>query len=316
MKKFLAIAFVSLMLVGCNKPTTENIVTNVRNGVVLIANQQDTAAGGIGTGFILEDNQIVTNKHVIDGNGKLTVYSPNSERKYEAVVVYSDSVSDIAVLRLKDWELFEKNETPSNLTLSDSAKTNPGDKVVVLGHPWGLSWTVSEGIISAKNRRVGQNPKYMDQVDAKLYQGNSGGPIFNESGEIVCVSNMMLSKEGGSYGFCIPSNLVKKVLSDLNEFNEVKWKALNVSVDMTEDGSYVIVKTLEPNGAAAKAGLKENDKILTINGKKIASPNDLITGLAEILGSVKTATMMIERDGKQFTQEVELNDRLSSDYQS
>lgn len=314
MKKVLSASILSLLLFGCNMSTTD-LVSSVRPGVVLIMNQKDTSSGGIGTGFILQDNQIVTNQHVIDGNGKLTVVSGSSERKYDAVVVYSDPVSDIAVIRLKDWELFDKNESPVNLVLGKSDEVKAGDKIVVVGHPWGLHWTVSEGIVSAKNRRAGPNPKFMDQVDAKLYQGNSGGPIFNEDGEVVCISNMMLAMEGGSYGFCIPSDLVNKVLYDLNVFGEVKWNALNISVEVTDEGN-VLAKTLEPNGAADKAGIKENDRLLQINGKKIASSNDLITELAKLPGDTKTVNLMIEREGKQFTIEVVPNHKLSKDYQS
>lgn len=312
MKKILSVSLMSLLLVGCSLSTAE-IVNKVTPGVVLITNQKDETSGGIGTGFILENNQIVTNQHVIDGNGQLSVYSSVSGKKYEASVVYSDPVSDIAVIKVKDWESFQKNELPNNLTLGDSSKAIPGDKVIVIGHPWGLNWTVSEGILSAKDRRNGPNPKYMDQVDAKLFQGNSGGPIFNEQGDIICVSNMMLSKEGGSYGFCVPSDLVKKVLNDFNIFGEVKWKVLNVSVENNEG---VVISSIESAGAADKAGLQLNDKLVEINGKKIASSDDLITELAKIYGDVKTVNLMIERNGKQFTVEVEPNNRLSKDYQS
>ena len=76
---------------------------------------------------------------------------------------------------------------------------------------------------------MGQNPKFMDQVDANLFQGNSGGPIFDGNGNVVCVSTMMLSMEGGSYGFCVPSNLVQKVVYDLNAFGEVRWRVMNIT---------------------------------------------------------------------------------------
>jgi S1-C subfamily serine protease len=244
--KYIIIAFISFFLIGCKEVSTTDIVNQKINGVVLISNDVTETQGGIGTGFII-GNKIVTNLHVVEGNGKITVYSGNSDRKYEAIVAFQDPVADIAVLTLKDWDAFKKNETPVGLEFGDSEEANVGDRVVVIGHPWGLLWSVSEGIISAKDRRVNQNPKFLDQTDAKLYQGNSGGPVFNEEGQVVCISNMMLSQEGGSYGFCIPSNLAKKVLYDFEKFGEVRWRVLNVLTELTDNGSTLILKTIEPN---------------------------------------------------------------------
>jgi serine protease Do len=319
--KYLYTSLLALFLVGCNEMSTVELVDEVKSGTVLIANQIDASNGGTGTGFILEDNQIITNHHVVDGNGQLFVYSSNSQRKYPAEVVYADPIADVAVIRIVDWEVFKKNENPVNLSLGDSDEMKLGDKVVVIGHPWGLTWTVSEGILSAKNRRVGQNPKHMDQIDAKLFQGNSGGPIFNEKGQVICVSNMMLAMEGGSYGFCLPSDLVKKIVHDFNTFKEVRWRVLNVSVDLTDDGSYVIVRTLDPEGAAAKSGIKEGDKLLEIitptnhpQGVKITNPNDLISELATLNGSDETVKLIIERNGEKIMIDVKTDYKLSSDY--
>lgn len=299
---------------------TVELVEQVKPGTVLITNQIDATSGGSGSGFILEDNMIITNHHVIDGNGKISVYSPNSRKKYEAKVVYQDKIVDLAILRLLDWELFEKEQKPVNLKLGNSDETTEGDKIVVIGNPWGLTWSVSEGILSAKNRRSGPNPKYLDQVDAKVYQGNSGGPIFNENGQVVCVSEIMLSGEGGSYGFCIPSNLVKKVIHDFNVLGEVRWRVLNVAVGLTDDGSNVILQSVEPDGAAGKAGLKEGDKILTIftednrTGKKIVTPDDMITELATLHGDDEDVRISIDRNGEKMMIDVKTNYKLSSEY--
>lgn len=318
--KYFVLAFLSLFLIGCKEMTTTELVNEYKDGVVLITNEVSDTQGGIGTGFIV-DGKIVTNLHVVDGNGKLTVYSDDSQRKYEATVTHKDPVADIAVLTLKDWDSFVKNETPVNVELGNSDNTVTGDKVVVIGHPWGLMWSVSEGIVSSKFRRIGPNPKFLDQVDAKLYQGNSGGPIFNEKGQVICVSNMMLSKEGGSYGFCIPSNLVKKVLYDFDKFGEVRWRVLNIAASLTDDGSAVVIKTIDANGAAAAAGLKEGDKLLEIftpnnhpNGVKIADPNDLITEMALLKGDDDMVKVLIERNDEKLMVDVKTNHKLSSEY--
>ena len=184
--KYISIAAIALFLTACGEMSTRDVVNKVEDGTVLISNQIDATTGGTGTGFIVDDNMILTNNHVIAGkNNKLTVYGKNSPKKYEAELVYTDEIADIAVIKLKDWNTFDHDQHPDILKFGNSNDTHEGDKVIIIGHPWGLSWTVSEGIMSAKNRRKGPNPKYLDQVDAKLFQGNSGGPIFNGNGEVV-----------------------------------------------------------------------------------------------------------------------------------
>ena len=319
------LAPIMLSIVAFNLDTTPRntteLVDNVRPGIVLISKQIDTTTGGTGTGFFIKDNLIVTNHHVVDANEKLFVYSSNSYRSYEAEIVNLDLISDIATIRLKDWELFKKNEMPTNLTLGNSNKMRQGDKVIVIGHPWGLSWTVSEGILSAKNRRPNANPKFMDQVDANIFQGNSGGPIFNEDGQVICVSASMLVREGGSYGFCIPSDLVSKVLHDFDTVKEVRWRVINVTVGLTEDGSSVILKNVEPGGAAGMAGLKENDKVLEIytpnnhpKGVKVRSADEIITEMAVMNGNDETIKLLIDRNGEKIMFSVKSNYKLSKEY--
>jgi S1-C subfamily serine protease len=322
MKKIYASLVGLLLLVGCSPMSTVQIVEEVKPGTVLIINRIDATSGGTGTGFILEDNMIITNDHVIDGkNNKIMIISPTTSKPYEAEVVHTDPISDLAIVRVKDWESFAAEQKPVNLTLGDSDRMTEGSKVVIIGHPAGLHWTVSEGILSAKHRRAGPNPKYMDQVDANLFQGNSGGPIFNERGEVVCVSNMMLSVEGGSYGFCIPSNLVRKVIHDFTTLGEVRWRALNVSIGLTEDGSGVILQSVETGGAAETAGLKEGDKIVSVftsknhpNGKKIVKTDELITELGTMNGDEEMIRLAIERNGELIMMNVKTGYRLSKEY--
>lgn len=319
--KYILTALAAIVLVGCSEMSTVQIVDKVKPGTVLIENKIDTTNGGIGTGFILKDNVIVTNNHVIDGKGKITVVSPNSSKRYEAEVLYADHIVDLAVVKLKDWDKFTHEEHPVILSLGDSEDTREGSKVVIIGHPWGLTWTVSEGIISAKERRSGPNPKYVDQVDAKLFQGNSGGPVFNEDGEVVCVSELMLTGEGGSYGFCIPSNLVKKVLNDFDKFGKVRWRAINVQIGLTDDGSSVILKDVEPDGAGGRAGLKADDKILEVytpnnhpQGIKPNDADDVITALAQMNGDEETVKILVDRNGEKIMFDVKTNYRLSEEY--
>jgi len=221
---------------------------------------------------------------------------------------------------LFECELFEKEQKPVNLNLGNSDETTEGDKIVVLGNPLGLTLSVSEGVLSAKDRRNGANPKYLDQVDAKVYQGNSGGPIFNEYGQVVCVSELMLTGEGGSYGFCIPSNLVKKIIHDFNTLGEVRWRVMNVSIGLTDDGDSVIVKSVEPDGAAGKAGIKDGDKILAVftsdnkTGKKVITTDDIITEFATMRGDDEMVRVSIDRNGELMMIDVKTNYKLSKEY--
>ena len=256
--KYALIGLLAFILIGCDRvpKNTIDLVDAVKNGTVLIENKIDTTNGGIGTGFIIGENLIITNNHVIDGKGKISVLSHHDQVRYEATVIHADPIVDLAILEIKKWDEFKSHEKVTILPLGDSDLSVPGSKVVIIGHPWGLTWTVSEGIVSAKDRRTGPNPKYVDQVDAKIYEGNSGGPVFNEYGEVVCVSELMISGNGGSYGFCIPSNLLKKVVNDFQSFKEVRWRAINVSIGLTDDGSSVIINSIDAGGAAEKAGIK------------------------------------------------------------
>jgi S1-C subfamily serine protease len=311
----------SLFLISCGEHKTVDIVDDVKSGVVLITNQIDATSGGTGTGFVLEDNMIITNNHVIAGNGTLTVLSPKTSKKYPAKVVYADPVSDIAVVRLLDWEAFEDQEQPVNLELGNSNETNQGDKVIVIGHPWGLTWSVSEGIISGKGRRPGGNPQYVDQVDAHLFQGNSGGPIFNEDGEVVCVSNIMLSGEGGSYGFCIPSNLVKKVLHDFNTFKEVRWRVANATIKPADSGIGVAIEAVDPGGAADKSGIKAGDIIVGLYSSNndhipldVVLPEDLLNSLSTLNGDEETIMLLVKRGDEEQLIDLKTNYKLSKDY--
>jgi serine protease Do len=317
--KYILIA-VSLFLVGCTQLSTRDIVDNNKNGIVLITNKIDASTGGIGTGFIIEDNVIVTNEHVIGGGGILQVQLPSSPKRYDATVVYEDKIADIAVIKVNDWEKFNTEQSPVKLKFGDSEKLSAGDKIVVVGHPWGLHWTVSEGIMSSKDRKTDTRPKYLDQIDAKLFQGNSGGPVFNEDGEIICVSNMMLSNEGGSYGFCIPSVLVKKVLNDFNAFKEVRWRSLNAQIGPDDTGDGVYIKVLESGGAAESAGLKVDDRILKIftslnkDGLKVNSSDQLTIELATLDGSEEMIKLLVDRAGQEVLVDVKTNYRTAKDF--
>jgi serine protease Do len=327
MRKAISILALSVMLWGCGVATTRDIVDRVDTGVVsiigIVKNETGTVVnGGQGTGFFVGENYIITNHHVVNFATELFVQGSITKKRYDVRIVSADPVADIAILELKDWELFQANEQPVVLTLGDSDKTLVGDKVVVIGHPWGLEWSVSEGIVSAKNRRPHALPKYLDQVDAKLFNGNSGGPIFNEEGEVICVSEIMIPGEGGSYGMCVPSNLVKKVIYDLTTYEQVRWRAINAGIGLTDDGSYVKIASLEKDGAGAKAGLQVGDLIVKLHtpdhpeGIRIHNPDTLLSEMAVIKGDNTTVKMMVKRGSEEMMVDIETTHRTSDYFES
>jgi serine protease Do len=330
MKKAISILALSVMLWGCEAYgmlSTRDIVSKSETGVVsiigIVKNDAGTVVnGGQGTGFFVGENYIITNHHVVNFATEIFIQGAITKKRYDVRIVGTDPVSDIAILELKDWEMFEVNEQPAILTLGNSDLSLVGDKVVVIGHPWGLEWSVSEGIVSAKNRRPHALPKFLDQIDAKLFNGNSGGPIFNDEGDVVCVAELMIPGEGGSYGMCVPSNLVKKVVHDITTHNQVRWRSVNAGISLTEDGSYVKIASLEKDGAGAKAGLQVGDLIVELytpdhpDGIKIHNPDTLLTEMAVLKSHETKVQMLIKRGSEEMMINIETTYRTSDYFES
>jgi serine protease Do len=327
MRKAISILALSVMLWGCGaygSPTTRDIVKQSETGVVsiigVVKNETGNVVnGGQGTGFFVGENYIITNHHVIDFATEIFIQGAITKKRYDVRIVGTDPVADIAILELKDWEMFKVNESPTILEFGNSDHTLVGDKVIVIGHPWGLEWSVSEGILSAKNRRPHALPKFLDQIDAKLFNGNSGGPIFNEDGEVICISEMMIPGDGGSYGMCIPSNLANKVIHDIITHNQVRWRAINAGISLTEDGSYVKIASLEKDGAGAKAGLQVGDLVLELytpdhpGGIKIHNPDTLLSEMAILKAHETEVKMLVKRGSEEMMITIETTFR-TSDY--
>lgn len=321
MKKFLAAALMTTFLAGCSmgqSRETVDVVQDSINGVVYIENHLTETEGGLGTGFFIKENHIITNHHVIVGGGTIYVFSHKSNQKYEARVVASDRVSDIAILEIVDWELFKTNEDYDILPVGDSNEMDLGEKVIIIGHPWGLKWTISEGIISAKKRKPNATPKFLDQVDANIFEGNSGGPVLNRSGEVVCISEIMLSGKGGSVGLCIPTSLFKKVYYDLTVLKEVQWRTAKISISLTDDGSAVKVGEVDASGPAARAGLEAGDIIETMttsNGTfEVNDPADLQNQMAVLRGDDRQISVTINRNGETMTFVIITDMRTEKDF--
>ena len=238
---------------------------------------QKRKAYALGSGFIIDEKGIViTNNHVIKDADDILV-RVNGDKEYEATIIGTDPLSDIAVLQIKSKDKFQP------VKFGDSSKARIGDWVIAIGNPFGLGGTVTAGIISARNRNIGMT-RYEDfiQTDASINQGNSGGPLFNLKGEVIGVNTAIIAPgQSGSIGigFAIPANAASNVIDQLIKFGETKRGWLGVRIQEVTKEIADVEKLKKPEGAlvasvgqnspAYKAGIKAGDIILEFDGKKI-----------------------------------------------
>jgi len=265
--------------------------------------QKEFKRQGLGSGFIMtEDGYVVTNNHVIDKAQDIEVVLQNGD-KYEAKVVGKDPKTDLAVLK------FEPDQDIQAVKFGDSDSDNLriGDWVIAIGNPFGLGYTVTAGIVSAKGRSLGLGA-YDDfiQTDASLNPGNSGGPLFNLKGEVVGVNTAIVAR-GQGIGFAIPIDLAEFVIDQLKSDGKVVrgWLGVYVqkvtpeiasSFGLKEDGG-ALVSDLAPDGPAEKAGIKRGDVVVEYDGKKVKDVSDLTSLAAETAPGTEVDVKIIE-DGK------------------
>ena len=247
-------------------------------------------ASSLGSGFIIKENgMVITNNHVIAGADDILVKVNSKE--YKAKVIGADPYMDIAVLKMETKDKFK----PVNFGNSDKARV--GDWVIAIGNPFGLGGTVTSGIVSARNRDIGMT-RYDDfiQTDASINQGNSGGPLFNLSGEVVGINTAIIApgKSGSiGIGFAIPSNAASKVIDQLISFGETRRGWLGVRIQEVTKEIAEAVELEKPEGAlvasvgekspADKAGIKAGDIILEFDEKKI----DTMRTLPRVVANTK-----------------------------
>jgi len=284
------------------------------NGVVKIQAKKSVMgipSNMVGSGFFIGDNLIVTNNHVVDGLADITLSVRNSSSTYSIDIVASDKLSDVAVIKISDKDIvrFRESYTPKIFELEKSDSLILGETVYSIGHPWGFAWTVSQGIISGLDRRYAglDTPTYYIQTDAKIYGGNSGGPLIDESGNVVGMNTRIYVETGGSFGFAIPGELLDKVLVDLIVNKAVNWPTLGVSVEPNNEGLEITGTTLESRM------LKIGDVILEANGNRMIFPGDLTNFLA-IQKVGDTITLLVKRDKETLSINAVLDGKPSSEY--
>lgn len=290
---------------------------NVKS-VVMIYNKINGQGVSTGSGFIITaDGYVVTNQHVIDGNGSITVITTDGT-EYPAVLVGADDANDVALLKVE-----AQNLRP--VKLGSSSDLIVGDQVAAIGNPLGeLTSTLTVGYISAKERDVTTDGFAINmlQTDASINSGNSGGPLFNMRGEVVGITTAKYSGTSSSgasiegIGFAIPIDDVVDILSDLASYGYVTGGYLGVMVsDMDPEaanyygmpvGAYV--QEVTPGYAAQKAGLRAKDIIVELGGYEVRNVTSLTRALRHFKAGDET-TIVVYRGGQKVTLTVVLDEK-------
>lgn len=272
----------------------------------------------LGTGFIIGPNKILTNYHVLGSNPtKIELAMEDMEYIYTAKVLAYDQGSDVAVLQLDDWNSFILNHP--NWRVLEWAPNAPEltEDVYVIGHPWGMAYSVSKGIVSmAISPPENAIPRWMIQTDAHVYEGNSGGPLLDDQGRVLGMNTSMRVDTGGSYGFAIPNKLLLKMLDDLDRYGQVRWTTIGIDISGPEHE----IKAIAQDGAAAKAGLLVGDKLEwfsvdsnTDHDEKVDSLNWIIWRLS-MQKYTDPIWLVVNRQGSQLRLKVIPSYRTSDQY--
>jgi len=256
---------------------------------------------GAGSGFIIDPaGYIVTNNHVV-GNATRVVVALQDGSELPARVVGTDELTDLALLRV------EPRGTLSSVSWGSSAGARVGSWVIAAGNPFGLGGSVTSGIISARGREIGAGP-FDDfiQTDAAINPGNSGGPLFNAAGEVIGINTAIYSPSGASagIGFATPSDLARPVIEQLRRDGRVErgWLGVAVQDVVPDDGRAarrgVLVAGIERNSPAGRAGLRQGDIVVAINGDRVDTSRALVRTVAAVPPG-QTLRLTVLREGRE-----------------
>ncbi len=267
----------------------------------------------LGSGFIIDpDGYILTNNHVVAKADKVVVKLENG-KEYKAKIIGTDPKTDVALIKIK------VDKPLKAVTLGDSDKIRVGDWVIAIGNPFGLSHTVTAGIISAKGRVIGSGP-YDDflQTDASINPGNSGGPLISMDGTVIGINTAIISS-GQGIGFAIPINMAKKIVPQLKKTGHVVRGWLGVYIqDITpelakkfglkEDQKGVLVSKVFDDSPADKGGIKQGDVIVKFDGKPVHSGHELALIVSQTKVGKKVEVEIV-RDGETIVKTVKVGQR-------
>ncbi|MBV7397012.1 DegQ family serine endoprotease [Mameliella alba] len=270
-------------------------------------------SSALGSGFVIsDDGYIVTNNHVIEGADEITIeFFEGFELPAE--LVGTDPNTDIALLKV------DAERPLTFVNFGDSNTARVGDWVMAMGNPLGQGFSVSAGIVSARNRALSGTYDDYIQTDAAINRGNSGGPLFNMNGEVIGVNTAILSPNGGSIGigFSMASNVVVNVVDQLKEFGETRRGWLGVRIqDVSDDVADALglaqakgaLVSDVPEGPAQEAGMEAGDVIVTFDGVEVVDTRQLVRVVANTPVG-KTVRVVVNRDGETQTLKVTLGRR-------
>lgn len=311
-------------------------VSDVNNNIIINGNPLESQSSRLGSGFIYDDQgHIVTNNHVIEGADTVDVTFVDGNT-YSAKVIGKDAFSDLAVLKITDNATEEKL---SPLPLGDSSKLEVGDQVIAIGNPFGLSNSLTSGIVSQVGRLLpndgaGFSIPNVIQTDAAINPGNSGGPLLNTQGEVMGVNSAIKSTTGdfAGVGFAIPSSTVKKIIPVLIEKGEYSHPWLGIAgasigpelvqkLSLAKNFKGVLISSTAPGGPADKAGMqgtmvdrrgdvaKWGDIITAIDGHQVKRIEDVIMYIEENKSVGDKIALTVDRGGSPVNLGLELGTR-------
>ncbi len=280
------------------------LVKAVRPGVVNISTENEGTTRSLGSGFVISaDGLVVTNNHVVAHAQLITVKLADG-RDFEASLVGRDPETDLALLRLEGAK-----DLPF-VSLGDSDELEVGDWVVAIGNPFGLDTSVTNGLISARERVIGMGP-FDDflQTNALVNPGNSGGPLFDMRGEVVGVTTAIVSRAQG-IGFAVPINLVKELLPNLRDDGRVErgWVGISAQEQEGAPDHTPLVTDVYRDSPAQKAGVMPGDRVVSVDGRPVERYQQLLRKIA-FRGPGATLKLGLVRHGKPLEVTVTLASR-------
>ena len=276
----------------------------------------------LGSGFIIStDGYIVTNNHVVEGADSIVVTlqsSTNHTDTLNAVIIGTDADTDLALLKV------ETDKALPILTFGDSDALEVGEWVFAIGNPFGLSHSVTAGILSAKGRDIHAGPfDNFLQTDASINPGNSGGPLLNLKGEVIGINTAIVAT-GQGIGFAIPSSLARRIVEELKTGKPVSRGWLGITIQDIDEGMVkalglpnakgVLIGSVLSGEPAEKAGMRAGDVIIRISQSDVASSSELLRVVADIKPGTEVKVALL-RDGRELTVNVELGERSTGQAQ-